>query len=89
MSNLVYHRQFLKHYRSRIKSNLKLRSKYDERLRLWLENKNNPVLKDHGLTGDKIGLRAFWITGDIRVTYKMYGDDIEFYDVGSHNQVYK
>lgn len=89
MSNLVYHRQFLKHYRIRIKSNLKLRSKYEERLRLWLTNKNDTVLKDHGLTGDKIGLRAFWITGDIRVTYKMYGDDIEFYDIGSHNQVYK
>ena len=89
MPNLVYHRQFLKHYKSRIQSNKKLRSKYEERLRLWLINKNDPVLKDHGLAGDKAKFRAFWITGDIRVTYKIYGDDIEFYDIGSHNQVYK
>jgi addiction module RelE/StbE family toxin len=89
MLNLVYHREFLKHYKKRIQPNSKLRSKYEERLRLWLINKSDPVLKDHSLTGDQAEFRAFWITGNIRVTYKIHEEDIELYDVGTHNQVYK
>lgn len=88
MPNLVYHRQFLKHYKKRIQSNSKLRSKYDERLKRWIINKNDPILKDHNLTGDKTGYRAFWITGNIRVTYKILENEIELYDIGTHNQVY-
>ncbi|MEK7503992.1 MAG: type II toxin-antitoxin system YafQ family toxin [Patescibacteria group bacterium] len=88
MLNLVYHQQFRKHYKKRIQPNLKLRSRFEERLKLWIVNKNDPILKDHSLSGDKAEYRAFWITGNIRVTYKIYDKDVELYDVGTHNQVY-
>jgi mRNA-degrading endonuclease YafQ of YafQ-DinJ toxin-antitoxin module len=65
MHNLVYHRQFLKHYKNRIQPNSNLKIKYEKRLKLWLVNKNDPILKDHSLSGDKAKFRAFWITGDI------------------------
>jgi len=47
------------------------------------------LLKDHPLTGKKQGLRAFSITGDVRIVYHFVSDDfVEFLDIGSHNQVY-
>lgn len=35
------------------------------------------------------GKRAFWITGDIRVVYRVRGDTVYFLDIGTHNQVYR
>lgn len=87
--NIVFHRQFLRYYKKRIKPNPKLVSKYSERLHLWEKDRTNPTLKDHQLTGNKSEYRSFWITGDIRVTYKIIKTDTaEFYNIGSHNQVY-
>lgn len=84
-----YHRQFLKHYKKRIIPNPNLDSRYKHRLSLWIENRNNPLLKDHALSGDKEGFRAFWITGDVRVTYyPIDSDTVLFVDIGSHSQVY-
>lgn len=87
--NIVFHRQFLKHYKRRIKPNLKLTSKYSERLHIWEKDRTDPILKDHQLTGDRPEFRSFWITGDIRVVYKIIkSDTAKFYDIGTHNQVY-
>lgn len=83
-----YHRQFRKNFRQRIKPNPALKKKYSERVQLFLQDPKSLILKDHQLVGDKASLRAFWITGDIRVTYKRDGNVITFFDVGSHNQVY-
>lgn len=85
--NIAFHRQFLKNYKKRISPNPKLVAKYTQRLKLWIEDRSNPILKDHQLSGDKVTYRSFWIAGDIRVVYKP-GNNIEFYDIGSHNQVY-
>ncbi|MBI3486516.1 type II toxin-antitoxin system YafQ family toxin [Candidatus Daviesbacteria bacterium] len=49
---------------------------------------NYPTLKDHKLIGKKFGFRAFSVTGDIRVVYKLINSDVWLYDIGSHNQVY-
>ncbi len=87
--NIVFHRQFLKYYKKRIKPHPKLVSKYSERLHLWEKDRTIPSLKDHQLKGNKAGYRSFWVAGDVRVVYKMVQPDTaEFYDIGSHNQVY-
>jgi addiction module RelE/StbE family toxin len=84
-----FHRQFKKHYQKRIRPHPTLVKKFEARVKLWIENSRNPVLKDHKLSGDIAKYRAFWITGDVRITYKMISEGIvEFYDIGSHNQVY-
>jgi addiction module RelE/StbE family toxin len=62
--------------------------KFNERFELFLISSKNPLLRDHQLIGKKKTYRAFWITGDIRVVYKIDRDNIYLYDVGSHNQVY-
>lgn len=86
--NIKYHKNFIKHFKLRIEPNPKLDKRFQERLNLFVENRNNPILADHQLTGDKTEFRAFSLTGDIRVVYKELAKEIILYDVGSHNQVY-
>lgn len=83
------HKRFRKHYKLRILPNKTLDKRFDERYDLFVENPANPVLNDHPLTGKFKGYRAFSITGDIRVIYKIETSAIRFYDVGTHNQVYR
>ena len=86
--NIKYHQRYAKHYTKRIKPYPQLVKKLQQRVILFFENSQYPLLKDHQLTGDKKEYRSFSVTGDIRVIYKKDGDDVLFYDVGSHNQVY-
>lgn len=83
------HNGFEKAYNKRIASHPKLAKKVAERLLLFAENSQNILLQDHSLGGNKLGLRAFSITGDIRVIYKQIEEDcVRLLDIGSHNQVY-
>ncbi len=82
------HRQFRKHFKQRIVSNISLVKKFDERLRLFLLDSKQPLLFDHPLFGSKKTFRTFSVTGDIRVVYRIEGDMIRLYDIGTHNQVY-
>lgn len=85
------HPRFKKSYKNRVALNQKLNLQTEERLTLFKTDPNSPLLKDHALTGTKKGLRSFSITGDIRVVYQPAepeNDEIVFYDIGSHNQVY-
>jgi len=87
--NIKRHPDFKKHYKQRIASNPKLVKKTAERLKLFQENPLNPTLKDHQLRGDKVDLRAFSVTGDIRIVYlPLSEDEVLLLDIGSHNQVY-
>lgn len=87
--NIKRHPDFKKHYKQRIAGNSKLVKKTTERLQIFQYNPTNPLLKDHALIGKKIGLRAFSVTGDIRIVYKKTSDiEVLLLDIGSHNQVY-
>jgi len=57
-------------------------------LELFKINPQNPILRDHALKGDKIGLRSFSITGDYRVIYYIEDETAYFLDIGTHAQVY-
>ncbi len=83
-----YHRTFNKSYKTRISDDLKLVSQFRKRLARFIENPQDPILKDHALTGIKRTFRAFSVTGDVRVIYRKLNDGIELVDIGSHNQVY-
>ena len=85
---ILQHRKFLKNYRKRIAPNQKLAKEFERRLKLFLENPKHPLLKNHRLVGRKSQYWSFSITGDIRVVYRIVGNDIWLYDIGSHNQVY-
>ena len=85
---IKYHRQFSKNFSKRIASKSKLVAQFQSRLDLFIENPNDLVLKDHKLTGKLSNYRAFSITGDIRVVYKIVNNDLWLFDIGTHNQVY-
>lgn len=85
---ITRHRNFKKNYQKRILPNKNLDKKFEEKLKLFIVNPNDPELKDHKLLGTLRGLRSFSITGGIRVIYRRIGNTIELYDIGNHNQVY-
>lgn len=79
---------FIKNYRKRVRPNLKLKLQFEKRLALFKMDRSHPLLKDHQLAGNKSEYRAFSITGNVRVVYRQFGDEILLYDIGTHNQVY-
>ena len=79
---------FKKAFKERITSSRQLVSEFREALKLFIEDPNNPILRDHQLTGTHIDKRAFWVTGDVRVVYRQTKEGILLYDIGTHPQVY-
>lgn len=84
---IIFHKNFKKNFKRRI-SQKGLRNKAKDRISLFIEDRSNPILKNHSLVGNKIGLSAFSITGDIRIVYRETEDLIILIDIGTHNQVY-
>ncbi|MBI4281802.1 type II toxin-antitoxin system mRNA interferase toxin, RelE/StbE family [Candidatus Uhrbacteria bacterium] len=83
------HPSFVKSYQKRIAHYPKLVAKTKERLTLFVQNSAHPLLDDHALSGRKLQLRAFSVTGDIRVVYFPITEDrVLLLDIGTHNQVY-
>lgn len=85
---IARHQQFIKHFKKRILSHPKLVAKFKRRLKLLLADPKNPLLNDHPLKGSKREYRSFSVAGDIRVVYKVKGEILQLYDIGTHNQVY-
>ncbi len=83
------HPYFKKSYKKRISNNPKLVLKTAQRINLFQENSDEPILRDHQLKGSKNNLRSFSVTGDIRIVYmKISEEHIILLDIGTHNQVY-
>lgn len=86
---VLFHRQFKKSFKKRIAQHPKLVLRFKERLGIFIENPHDPILRTHHLVGDKMDLKSFSVTGDIRVVYCEESDETAlFLDVGTHNQVY-
>jgi addiction module RelE/StbE family toxin len=88
MKQITRDKTFKKHYKKRIAPSSKLSKQFDDRVQAFVRGERAQPLNDHALTVSKQGLRAFSISGDIRVIYKETADAYIFLDVGSHNQVY-
>ncbi len=86
---ICLHKTFKKNYQKRIAPNTSLVKRFEERLALFLENPFHPVLQNHQLIGEKLSLRAFSVTGSIRIVYAPLSNrKALFLDIGTHNQVY-
>lgn len=85
---IEFYNSFIKTFNKRFGGNSKIKNKFTERTTIFHINQTNPILKDHELKGKKTGLRAFSITGDIRVIYHIKNSTAYFLDIGTHNQVY-
>lgn len=85
---IEYNKTFIKNYKKRISSNPSLVDQFQKRTKLFVNDRQNPVLKDHALKGKMTKMRVFSITGDIRIVYTIFNNTIYFFDIGTHNQVY-
>ena len=67
----------------------KVQRQFEKRFDIFLRDPSHPLLKVHPLKGNLAGLRAFSVTGDYRVTYRILDrDSVKFIDIGTHAQVY-
>lgn len=80
--------RFIKIFKQRISPYPKIHRRFDTRLIIFSENSEDPLLRDHKLTGKLKGYRSFSVTGDIRVIYFIHKYVAYFVDIGTHNQVY-
>lgn len=80
-------RQFEKQYK---KLSPKIQKHFAVRLRLFLEDKNHPLLHVHSLAGKYEGLHSFNVSGDIRVIFdKSFDNVIVLEAIGSHSELYE
>jgi addiction module RelE/StbE family toxin len=80
-------KSFSKQYR---KMPMKIQAQCTDRLRLFITDQKNPLLKVHSLMGDYRGCWSINITGDIRAVYKIQTKDIAlFIALGSHSELYE
>lgn len=79
-------KQFEKQYK---KLSQKIQKQFIERLKLFLEDKNHPLLHVHSLAGKYKGLYSFNVSADIRVIYDdSYDGMIILVYIGSHSELY-
>lgn len=82
-------KRFEKNFRRRIARDKKLNAQFRARLQLFVAGERGHPVNDHSLVGPLSGLRAWSVTGDVRVIYRETADAIIFLDIGTHAQVYK
>lgn len=69
---------------------LKIQAAFGARVGFFIKDPFHPLLKNHPLKGNFIGLRAFSVTGDYRVIFRFLDkENARFVDIGTHSQVYK
>jgi addiction module RelE/StbE family toxin len=85
-----YHKQFDK---MNDKLPPKIQQRFVEVLFIFMENPQNPTLRNHALSGEYIGMRSIDITGDYRAIFREYPNGtyefVEFRKIGTHSQLYK
>ena len=82
-----FHRNFDKSYK---KIPPKQRSKLKAQLELFIRNRYDPELNNHGLKGKYKGYRSINVSGDIRALFIEHNPQhVEFVYIGSHAQLYK
>jgi mRNA-degrading endonuclease YafQ of YafQ-DinJ toxin-antitoxin module len=61
--HIELHKDFKKKYE---KLSIKFQDKFDERLKIFINDSFAPELNNHGLHGKYIGCRSINVTGDLR-----------------------
>lgn len=73
------------------KQNSKLFQRVEKQLALFAINPKpkHPSLRVHKLSGEFENMRSISITGSIRMTYLQTNDEAHFFDIGTHDEVYR
>ena len=89
--HIIFHKFFQKKLKKRT---AKERDQFNNRLRIFTSDSNNPILNNHALHGKYLGCRSINVTGDLRAVYKIQnevknGDIALFVDIDNHPNLYK
>jgi len=68
----------------------KVQQQFAERLSLYLDDPQHPLLHVHGLNGEWTGYQIFNVTADVRVifTIRDNGETLYLNMIGTHSQLY-
>jgi len=87
---IEYNKNFIKLYS---KNNIKIKNKFQNRLRLFMSDPFLPELNNHALSWKYLWKRSINITGDYRAIFKELSnwnyEFIEFTNIWTHSQLYK
>jgi addiction module RelE/StbE family toxin len=71
------------------KQSARIKQEFGERIKIFLEDINNPILNIHKLSGKLNNLWSFNLSGDVRVIFdKSQKGVIILVDIGSHSELY-
>lgn len=82
---IEFHKDFLKQYKKLPK---KIQGKFDERLALFMNTPDHPLLHLHTLKGVDYPIESLNITGDYRALFLRTKKVISFIRIGTHSELY-
>jgi len=87
MYYFIYSSNFKKSSRKLPKN---IADKFYERLGLFQQDKFNPILNNHKLSGEYEGSNSINITGDYRLVFEHINEStIKLVDIGTHSELYE
>lgn len=84
--DILFNRNFKRQYK---KLRIIEREKTQQRLRLFMQDQNNPILNNHALKGEYCGFYSINIAGDLRALYRLVKKDVAlFIIIDTHSNLY-
>jgi len=85
--NVYFSDHFDRQYNSRLTQSEKI--KVFDAVELFIDNPFHKDLRNHELEDQWAGYRSISVTGDLRLHFKIIGDNVYFVAVGTHQQLYR
>lgn len=87
--NVYLSKNFIKASKKLTKSNLLIKKKIKEKIKLFINNPKHPSLKLHKLKGKMVEDWSFSVENNLRIVFTYVEDGVLLVDIGSHDEVYK
>ena len=71
------------------KKNPKLSKKIQKQLKFFREDFTHPSLRNHKLKGGLSARFSISIEGNLRMIYYLNGNEAVFFDIGTHDEIYR
>lgn len=89
MTRLAFSQTFKKEYRNLLRKNPQLKTKIKRKVNFFLKNPHHSSLRIHKVFSAKAGeIFSFSVDKDLRILFRWQGNQIIFYRIGNHKQVY-
>lgn len=82
---IEFRKEFLKQYK---KLPQKIRTKFDERLKLYITSPHHPLLHVHTLNGADYPIQTLNVTRDYRAQFLLSKNVVSFIKIGTHSELY-